>query len=358
MIRTTTKALRKILARCGVTAVLTATVLAGVGLAPANAHGTDPDLNICLVGMPERTSAVRNADNTVTVSWQPPAGVNDPVSGYEVVLDAFMPEEKSFPVSAATRKYTFKDPDPGGNLYVELIVNAKCGPGNKGYGSNDQPLFFRGSDRKATLDDGWQHGGGNVTYDWEPKAVALSPSSVKVSWPKPKLPNGRVTSTTLWVYRDSYGSLVKTIPLKTTALSATVTGLSENTRYDFELGVSAVSANESFESTTSVTTNTVTTPLSKASTVKVGQPGNVKAAAKGRTVKVTWNRPAVTGSVTGYEIKVGSKTYKVSASSRTKSLTVARKGVSYTVKVRAIAKSVNGKHSATGAWATQAVRIP
>lgn len=348
--------LRKTLARFGAIAVLTVTALAGVSLAPANARETDPNLHMCSVAMPERVSAVRNLDRTVTVKWQPPKSLQGTIAGYEVLLDAYMPEEKSFPVSAATRKYTFRDPNPRESLYIELRVNVKCGPDNKGYGWNSQPMFFKGADKKAALNDGWRFGFENVTYDWEPKAKVLSPSSVKVSWPKPKMPNGRVKSATLTVYKD-YGIVVKTIPLKTTALSATVTGLSENTGYSFEVAVSAVSANESFESTTGVMTNNVRTPLSKASTVKVGQPVGVKASAKGKTVKVTWYRPAVTGTVTGYEIKVGSKTYKVSASTRTKSIWVAKKGV-YTVQVRAIAKSGNAKYSAAGSWVTKTVRVP
>lgn len=350
--------LRKALARFGAVAVLTATALAGVSLSPANAAPkSETDLHICGVAMPERPSAVRNVDRTVTVSWQPPKFVQGSVSGYEVVLDAFRPEEKSFTVSAATRKFTFKDPNPRASLYVKLIVNVKCGPGNTGYGLNSQSLFFNVADKKATLGNGWRFFQANITYDWQPKAAAVSSSSVKVSWPTPKLPSGMVTSITVKVHRP-YGNVVKTVPLKTTALSATVTGLRENTDYTVELAVSAVSGDESNEAQESVFVNFVKTPLSKASTVKVGQPGNLKAAANGRTVKVTWTKPAVTGAITGYEIKVGSNTYKVPASSRTKSAQVARKGVDYTVKVRAIAKSANAKYSAAGSWATKMVRIP
>lgn len=100
----------------------------------------------------------------------------------------------------------------------------------------------------------------------------------------------------------------------------------------------------------------VRAPLSKASTVRVGQPGKVKASVKGKTVKVTWRKPAITGAVTGYEVKVGSKTYKVRASSRAKLVKVARTGT-YTVKVRAIAKSANGKNRASGHWVTKTVRV-
>lgn len=102
--------------------------------------------------------------------------------------------------------------------------------------------------------------------------------------------------------------------------------------------------------------HSVRAPLSKASTVRVGQPVNVKASGKGKTVKVTWRKPAITGVVTGYEIKVGSKTYKVRASSRAKLVKVARTGT-YTVKVRAIAKSANGKNRASGHWVTRTVRV-
>lgn len=95
---------------------------------------------------------------------------------------------------------------------------------------------------------------------------------------------------------------------------------------------------------------------SKNSTVKVGKPVNVMASVKSKTVKVTWRKPTVTGTVTGYEIKVGSKTYTVPSSSRTKWVKVAKKGM-YTVKVRAIAKSANGKNRISGSWVTRTVMV-
>jgi hypothetical protein len=351
--------------RLAAAAVLTAVAFAGVGLAPATAAPT-PEAATgeaakvaqgASVSAPTKVNAVRHENGTLTMTWQPPAKiVSSKVVRYIVVMHPFSKMEKRYTVSASTRTLTVKDPAPGGDLSMGVRVEAES-LDKMSYPWSFHPLYYFGD--KRTYDpnaDGWSKFGGNIKLDWAPKMTAATSTSVTVSWPKPKLPNGKVTAIKVEAV-DRISRLIETPTVSPGATSLLMPRLKPNTDYFLQLTIDAVSADGNTKDQSYHRVQVKTTkgaPLS--SVVSVAKPGNLKVTAKGRTVTVTWTKPATTGSIEGYGILVGDKHYSVSATTLSKTVTVPRGG-KYEVLVTPTADSPDRSRSEYGPTAETTVTV-
>lgn len=353
------------LVRLAAAAVLSAVAFTGAGMAPATAAPT-PEAATGeaakayqepMVSAPTKASAVRHKNGTLTMTWQPPARiVNSKILRYIVVMHPFSKMEKRYTVSASTRTLTVKDPAPGGDLSMGVRVEAES-LDKMSYPWSFHPLYYFGD--KRTYDPGaggWSKFGGNITLDWAPKLTAATSTSVTVSWPKPKLPNGKVTAIKVEAV-DRISRLIESPTVSPGATSLVMTRLKPNTDYFLQLTIDAVSADGKTTDQKYFRVQVKTTkdaPLS--SVVTVAKPGNLKATAKGRTVTVTWTKPATTGSIEGYGILVGDKHYSVSAMTLSKTVTVPRSG-KYDVLVTPSADSPDRSRSEYGPTAETTVTV-
>jgi uncharacterized protein YcfJ len=158
---------------------------------------------------------------------------------------------------------------------------------------------------------------------------------VKLSWASPVDDGGApVTSFRVSAYRGT--TLAKSVVVKGSTTSATVTGLANGTAY--RVGVAAVNAAGSGPASALVTATPRTTP---------GAPKISSVAAHRKAVVVRWAKPASDGGtpVTGYVVQVyaGGSLIKAVAAGAGKSSATAgglKKGKAYTFRV--VAKNAAG----------------
>jgi hypothetical protein len=344
------------LVRLAAAAVLSAVAFTGAGMAPATAAPT-PEAATGeatkayqepMVSAPSKVNAVRNKNGTVTMSWQPPTKiVSSKVLRYMVVVHPFTNMEKRYTVSASTRKLTVKDPAPGGQLSIGVRVEAQA-LNKQSYPWNFHPIYF--TDGKATytpVTGQWSKFGGNIQLASAPKATVVNARSVTISWPKPKLPNGTVTSIKLQAV-NRISMLIDTPKLSTTATSATVTGLEPNSDYYMTLTIDAISADGK---TKDSITRRIQVKTSKgpalSPVVKVGIPPKITATLVNGKVSVTWAKPTVTGTITEYTLYVGMERYSLNPTTFSKTVPAPTLG-KFEVAVNASAVSADGRNFLTG----------
>lgn len=189
-----------------------------------------------------------------------------------------------------------------------------------------------------------------------PSALALSatPGSITASWNAPAV-TGTLTGYTVNIKRGS-----KTVKsYTTTTRKITATGLTEKTNYTVQVKANAISRDKKHKASSAYATKTIGTTLSASSTVKAGKPAALKATAAATSLKVSWKRPAITGRLKNYtvQLKQGSKTLKsYTTASPAQTITGLKRNTSYTVQVRANAKSTNGKYLASSAYVSVSVK--
>jgi hypothetical protein len=183
--------------------------------------------------------------------------------------------------------------------------------------------------------------------------VSTSARTVSASWKRPSV-TGKLGNYTVTLKQGS--RTVKTI--NTSSTKASFPKLTEGTTYRLYVKAHAVSADGKNKASAYVSQN-AKTKLTAASTVRVGKPASLKAVAARSSVTAVWKKPPYTGELTGYTVvvKKGSKTVKSYSTTGTqKTITGLKKNTSYTVHVRANAKSGNGKYTAHSAYATKTTK--
>ena len=194
--------------------------------------------------------------------------------------------------------------------------------------------------------------------------TAYAPSTVKVAaptgfrystvaynyltagWAAPTGTVGKVVSYTVVL---KLGTTVKGT-YTTTATSYRFNGLASNTRYTVEVKANAVSADGLNKATSTAVVGSATT--AKSPVVSVAKPALTVSGVKYNGATVTWKKPAVTGTITGYnvQVKLGTRvlqSYNVSAATYSKTVTGLAENTSYVFVVQAYAVAQNGINKAS-----------
>jgi len=193
----------------------------------------------------------------------------------------------------------------------------------------------------------------NVTAPQSVKAVANSDSQVTVSWVKPAKVTGTLYRYVVVLLGGTYN---KTFITDGNTTSQVVTGLPEHTTYTATVYASSVSDSNTMRVNSALVNASATTPWSHASMVGVSAPQNIRYSNPGRTsYRVYWYAPkSITGKLSYYNIRIigpgANAAFNVTASNRT--FTYLRSNSRYTIIVKAIARSANGKNSAVSVGTT------
>lgn len=314
---------------------------------PASVTKTTPYApSTVIVAAPQNVTATAAGFDHIIAAWTAPAGTVGSLIGYRVTLKDGTGVVDSRIVNALNTSFTgLKD---NTSYTVEVAALAS---------SPDSTKTAVSAVAKATV--ATPVGPGTVVAPNAPARLAATPVTydrVTLNWTAPTgIIGGTVTGYTVTVSQTGHPDRV----LKAAGASLAVTGLTGNTAYTISVAANVSSADGQKQITTPKASAVVTTPYSP-STVKVGAPALTVSGVGADRATVSWKKPAVTGSVTGYRatVKLGTRvlqTHSLSAATLAKVVVGLAENTGYVVVVEAFAVSPDGKHTA-GSYNTKAVR--
>lgn len=305
-----------------------------------------PVASAALVSAPTDVIASGITHNAATMTWKAPTDIVGNINSYNVEVS----------------------PGPGQNYSNSYTVT---GTSHKLLGLAPNHRYTITVKAHATSLDGTSvatSAGTAITLTTAPAPV-LSPI-VKVAAPVVTI--GGVNSdrlTASWAKPAVTGSIkgykvtvklgtriVQTHNLSSTTQTKQLLGLAENSTYTVSVQAIAVAPN-GINTATALTVKSVKTTLSAGSTVRVAAPVGLVTAASRTAVTAFWKKPAVTGRVVNYTVRLkqGTRVIKTVVTTSGKySFTGLRASTVYGVYVTANAVSANGKYKAS-ATASKAV---
>lgn len=292
------------------------------------------------IGTPGNLKTSKVADSTATASWTAPTGTVGKLTKYSVLLMQGSKTLKS--TETKSTSYRFSGLKPGTAYTVVAIAHAQSRSGIEIWSA--KPATAKFSTTKLAI--------ATVGKPFGAKITSTS-SGVSATWRRPAV-TGKLVNYTVSLNQGT--KTVKTVT--TTGLKATFSGLRENTAYKVHVKANVVSSNGKNKASAKVALATKT-KLTTASTAKAGKPGSLKVSPARTSIKATWKRPAITGTLKNYTVivKQGPKTVKsYTTKSTSKTITGLRKNKAYKVLVKTNAKSKNGKYSVSSAYASVAAK--
>lgn len=288
--------------------------------------------------------------NSIKATWVKPAATGT-VTGYRVILRLNGVEvKKVYPTSTATT-VTFTGLKEKTGYTVEIRAYAK---------SPNGLVEAISSTTKKTATTGISLA--NTVKVATPSTLVATPSynTIKATWTKPSVTG---IGTGYRVILRLNGVEVKKVYPTDGVTTAIFTGLKEKTGYTVEIRAYAKSSSGLFTAISGTTVKTATTGISLANTAKVSTPSTLALTPTFNSIKATWAKPAVTGTVTGYRVilrvkGVEVKRYYPTSTATTFTFTGLKERTAYTVDIVAYAKSSNGIYSTTSATTTKSVTTP
>jgi uncharacterized protein YkwD len=274
------------------------------------------------------------AYNEATLTWGAPAGVYGDLIDYTVTLKEPGKADRVFKTSANSFKVTGLVENS--SYSAQIVANVIS---RNGQLSATSPAATVGITTLYSL---------STVKATPPSALKFSsvtPNALTASWAAPAGTIGKVSRYSIVVKQ---GSTVKAT-YSTTGTSYTLSGLNPNTAYTVEVRAVAVSANGLKQATSNVVTSAATT--AKSSAVSVSAPTAALPNVASDKVTVSWTKPAVTGSITGYKVLVKTgiitvKTINVAASQLSTTVTGLNELTNYSFTVEANAVAENGINTA------------
>jgi hypothetical protein len=291
---------------------------------------------------PTALVATNTLYNQTTLTWKAPTGVVGTITGYDIIAKTAGKPNLGFSTDGTS--YTLTGLSANTAYTLEVTANV--------LGENQQtrvvspvasiavqtPVFYPVSVNEPT----------NLNLS------AMTHEAVTASWKAPTGTIGNLVNYTVKV-RTATGEKSYT----TAATSYRVTGLAPNTGYSLTVTANAVSADglnraSSTEAASIFTTLTTPSPI-----VKVAAPVTTISGVGADRLTVSWTKPAVTGTLTGYRVTVKQgivvQSYNLSAVTTSKQILALAENTSYTVIVEALATAPNGINKAV-APTTQTVK--
>jgi hypothetical protein len=291
--------------------------------------------NTVIVNAPQNLTVTAPSSGQVNVSWAAPVGLVGTLTGYKVTVKegATLIETKAV-TSLATSFTALKE----NTAYTVEVAAVASSPDNTK--TVTSPVISAG-----------------VTTPYSPSTVKVSaPTGLKVSaathdtltatWIAPTGSVGKITDYTVILKQ---GATVK--GTYTTAVpSYNFVGLDANTTYTVEVRANAVAADGITEaSSVAAVTSGLT---AKSPIVKVAAPVVTVSGVGADRMTVSWTKPLVTGTITGYRVTVKQGTvvkqmHNLTAVTTTKQLLLLAENTTYTVTVDVFAVAPNGINKAT-----------
>jgi hypothetical protein len=180
---------------------------------------------------------------------------------------------------------------------------------------------------------------------------SVTPQSAFAVWKAPVGTVGRVESYTVTV---TQGNVTKSYLTPTTSYQ--LTGLTANTDVFVTVAANAVSVDGLRKMTGLGVAGMFKTSAAPSPIVKVAAPVTVVSGVGADRMTVSWKKPLVTGTITGYRVtvKLGTKivqTHNLNAVTYAKTVTSLAENTAYTVVVDALAVAPDGKNTATASTA-------
>ena len=292
------------------------------------------------VGTPVFSTAT-STPSSLNVAWNRPA-ITGILTSYTVTLKQGTTTLKTLYTTNPYQSFTGLKERTGYTVYVKANVKSS----NSKYTASSATVSKTVSTTLSAA---------STVRVGAPASLYLSPgyTNVIAYWKRPAV-TGILTSYTVTIKQGT--RIIKTVSTSNTYQN--LTGLTERTGYTVEVKANAKSSNGKY-TTSATVSKAVTTATTAASTVKVGTPTSLYLSPGYTNVIAYWKRPAVTGILTSYTvtIKQGSTHIKTYTTTATKmNFSGLKRGTTYTVYVKANAKSSNGKYTASSGTVVGSVK--
>lgn len=288
---------------------------------------------------PLALGTTNNLFNETTLQWKAPEGVIGTITNYTVTVKQVGKADRIFNTSNTSFRVTDLTHD---TAYTMQVIANVMGADQKTTVSSPAasvavktPIYYPVSVSAPT-----DLGVVSVTHD---SAVAV--------WKAPVGTIGKVESYTVTVKQ---GSVTKSYVTPTTSYK--ITALSANTDFSVTVAANAVSVDGLRKVTGLGVAGMFRTSAAPSPIVKIAAPVTAVAGVGADRMTISWSKPIVTGTITGYRVtvKLGTttvQTHNLSAATYAKTVTALAENTAYTVVVDALAVAPDGKNTAMASTA-------